>query len=131
MKQKTNGLYNKIKLSDVTGIIKMCMVHRLVAYVFIPNDDPINKTFVNHIDEIKKNNYFQNLEWITPQQNTVYSIGVRISMVDKNDGTVLKKFECMSDACRYLGKNPSAGTVLKKCCEDIRRTAYGYCWLAE
>ena len=109
----------------------MCLIHRLVAYVFIPNDDPENKTCVNHTDEIKKNNYFENLEWMSPQQNTVYSVGVKISMIDMNNGIVLKKFDCMNDACRYLGKNPGAGTFLTKSCKDINRTAYGYCWLAE
>lgn len=42
-------------------------IHRLVASVFLPN--PHHYSQVNHIDEIKKHNWKENLEWCTAKYN--------------------------------------------------------------
>lgn len=47
-------------------------IHRLMAEVFIPNDDK-NKTQVNHKNGIRNDNRIENLEWVTPSENTKHS----------------------------------------------------------
>lgn len=51
------------------GKRKCSKVHRLVAYAFVENDDPIHKTTINHKDGDRSNNKFDNLEWSTYSDN--------------------------------------------------------------
>lgn len=51
---------------------KSYQVHRLVAEAFIPNLN--NYPVINHIDENRKNNYVENLEWCTQKHNVLHSI---------------------------------------------------------
>lgn len=59
----------------IVGLTKNCrrktfVVHRLVANAFIPNPD--NLPQINHKDEVKTNNYIDNLEWCTNKYNHDY-----------------------------------------------------------
>lgn len=69
-KNEKNG-YVRVELTK-DGESKFFAVHRLVAYMFIENDDVENKVQVNHIDEDKSNNTVENLEWCTAKYNTNY-----------------------------------------------------------
>lgn len=56
-------------------------VHRLVARFFIPN--PYDLSQVNHIDGVKSNNHYQNLEWVTCKQNVAhYHNYIKITDID-------------------------------------------------
>ena len=45
-------------------------VHRVIAEQFIVNDDPENKTEIDHVDHVRTNNRIENLRWVTHLQNS-------------------------------------------------------------
>jgi len=61
------------------GYLRVCLltdrgykkfyVHRLVALVCCPNNDPEHKKVTDHLDSNSKNNLPSNLEWVTPEEN--------------------------------------------------------------
>jgi predicted XRE-type DNA-binding protein len=76
--------------------------HRAVAYLFIPNDDPINKVEVNHIDGIKHHNWVENLEWVTKSEN------------QKHEG-------------KYIQKRNGEKNCMNKLKEDLVIEVYNLC----
>ena len=88
------------------------LVHRLVAEVFILNDDPENKTQINHKDENKSNNDVDNLEWCTFKYNSQYSLGNTINCYDLYDKSLIT-YNSAIDCARVIKCNYK--TVLKYC----------------
>lgn len=64
--------YERITL-NFNGKERHYLIHVLVAKSFILNDDPINKTQVNHKNGIKTHNFVNNLEWCTHKENMVHA----------------------------------------------------------
>lgn len=72
----STGYYNvKLNKSKIRGTDdkKTFGVHRLLAVAFIENDDPVNKTEVNHKDHNGLNNTVENLEWVSHKYNILHS----------------------------------------------------------
>lgn len=56
----------------INGKQKRMRVHRMVALTFI--DNPDNKPYVNHINGNRSDNNVENLEWVTPSENTQHAV---------------------------------------------------------
>lgn len=80
LKQSNNRVGYLFVNISINGKRKTLRVNRLVAKAFIPN--PYDKIFVNHKDEDKHNNNVNNLEWVTPKENS--NCGTSIERSAKN-----------------------------------------------
>lgn len=95
-------------------------MHRLVALHFIDNDDPINKTVINHINEIKNDNRVENLEWSTIKYNINYG-----NRNKKDSETKKKKYLLMTKEEKHKKfTNKTSGVYIKtEEVEKLRRNA--------
>lgn len=126
-KQVNKNGYVYVNLSH-NGIVKKFKVHRLVAIMFIENNDE-TKTQVNHIDENKQNNHITNLEWTTPKQNSNHGTRTK-RIVEKTSKKILcvetgRIFNSISEASRILEIDVSN---IEKCLKGKRKTCGGYHW---
>lgn len=64
--------YPVVKLTKPNGSYGSQFVHRLVALTFIPK--PSHKSCVNHKNGDKLDCFYENLEWVTPQENHHHAI---------------------------------------------------------
>jgi hypothetical protein len=67
----SKGGYVRIKL-NFGDRSKKFMIHRLVAKAFIPNVD--NKPHVDHINRNRADNRMENLQWVTPKENSELAV---------------------------------------------------------
>lgn len=87
-------------------------IHRLVAEIFIPNDNPENKTHVNHKNGIKTDNRACNLEWVTPSENLkhAYDLGLTSMKGELNSNAKLSS----KDVEEIRNSKESAATLSEK-----------------
>ena len=76
--------------------------HRLVAEVYVENSDPLNKTYVHHIDADPFNNDYRNLQWVSPAEHSLITNGKSIFLYDDemNERTF---FESYQHLCDHIG----------------------------
>lgn len=68
------------------------LAHRMVADTFLPKPDSKDKTDIDHINGIKVDNYYLNLEWVTRSENIKRSFEMGLSHVDGGEKAILAKY---------------------------------------
>jgi hypothetical protein len=100
-------------------------IHKLVGSLFVDGKTDA-KYFVNHIDEIKTNNYYKNLEWATPKENSDHSVSKRVHQIDPKTNEIINTFVSIRDAARALGLTGDGN--ISNCCNGKAKTGRGYKW---
>jgi hypothetical protein len=72
------------------GRVKVYRVHRLVIGAF-GESQPSEEYEVNHIDGDKSNNSIENLEWVTPKENTDHAFDTGLRPRKDRPETIQKK----------------------------------------
>ena len=109
---------------------KKYLVHRLVAQLFL--DPPTNpkRCYVNHKDGNKENAAADNLEWVTPSENTQHAYDNGMNPHKKaiaqytSCGRLLRVYESTAEASKAIGVHASSiSTVV-----NGQKTAGGFVW---
>lgn len=92
------------------GKEKFFNVHRVIAKVFIPNEE--DKPCVNHLDGNKLNNNVSNLQWCTHSENTQHAYNTGLKTPVRGESHKLSKLkEC--DVVNIRDSNLSAKELSK------------------
>lgn len=123
--------YGYLRVTLCNNKHKLVQVHRLVGLAFVPNLQLL--PLINHKDENKKNNVFNNLEWCTHKYNSNYGTSIqrriklqsiKVNQYDLN-GKFIKQWISICEAERKLNINHAN---IISVCQGKRNKAGGFIW---
>jgi hypothetical protein len=106
-------------------------VHSIVAYTYLINEDN-NNLCINHIDGVKTNNNFKNLEWTTYKKNSIHAVDNGLINTFKRsvyqitlDDKIINTFSSIKEAAE---KTKANDRHISAVCKGKRKTTGGYKW---
>jgi len=119
--------YKSCSYTSKNGEKKSIKIHRSVAMLFVPNDNPTVKTDVNHINGNHKDNRACNLEWCSRSANNQHAADT--GLIPKTE----KAIYCYNDATQETTRYPSILKASKDLgigdatiCNALKNTAGSY-----
>lgn len=65
---------------------------------------------------------------IIPPESTWRDRQESVLMLEYNSLEILNKFNSLSEACRFIGKDCTYASTISSCCKNKRYSAFGYRW---
>lgn len=109
---------------------KKYMVHRFIAASFLGEPDDPRNIYVNHKDGNGFNNNIDNLEWVSPSENSKHASEIGLLKNLKPvvqyglDGTRLQEFRSVRDAAREV--NGFSTNISRACNKNL--SSFNYMW---
>lgn len=104
LKQKTNKKgYMEVTIVYDEGVGKKTrLVHRLILSAFCPNENEFELQ-VNHKNGIKNDNRLENLEWVTPKENTHHAYKIGLAKHKEQNGELNSQAKlCENDVIQII-----------------------------
>ena len=117
-KNKVSG-YPTISILNYDGIRTNRLLHRLISFAWVRNEDWVKFNIVNHIDGNKANYAIPNLEWVDYKDNNIHAIknglrpAVKPIMVKNIKTGVIVELRSITEACEYMGRSRMSTTYSK------------------
>ena len=126
----TKDGYQRVMLYDNEGNAKWYLLHRVV-YEAVTGEYIPQGYEINHISEVKTENFFANLQLVTHKENINFGTGTIRSTKSRSkqvgafkNGELIFIFTSLNEA-RRQGFNSGH---ISKCCNGKRNTHKGYTW---
>ena len=119
------GISNGYKVYYLNG--NTYYAHRLVALLFVDNDDPKSKNVVDHIDGNKLNNHYTNLQWLSNRDNILKGNNRPVAQVDPETGETINVYPNAFEAVKEVPNTRVAG--IYSACLNFEKLCGNYYWI--
>ena len=127
--------YQQVKLYDNEGNAKMYLVHRVVWESVTRATIPEGMQ-INHISEVKNENFFENLELVSPKQNLNFGTRNERARKTLTNGKLSKKVGAFKDgklvlsfpSIREAQRQGFDKSSVSSCCNGKLKTHKGFEW---
>lgn len=98
--QRPDG-YLSVSL-NTNGEPKSYLLHRIVGFYFVPGNKDL---IINHLDGVKNNDFFMNLEWATYSENNIHAFENDLNVKGEDSPKAIITEEQAEMICRYLDEH--------------------------
>lgn len=126
-----NSAVKKLENKDLKNVVDIFLKGtslQEIAKIYNVSAGTLSSRLSKYIDETGKREDFQKelTRQKSKQQLTAKRKCIQVQMIDKTSGKVLKTFNKLKDAARFLNKNTSG--PISNCIKGRQKSAYGYFW---